>query len=77
MQNYHLVHKDGNWKLKKEGAQRASISFADSTKEEAVKGSAEFLQQNAGGSLKIHKVNGGIQEERTYPRSADPRKSKG
>ncbi len=77
MENYHLVHKDGNWKLEKQGAQRASISFDDATKQEAVKGSAEFLQHNAGGSLKIHKLNGVIQEERTYLRSADPRKSKG
>lgn len=29
------------------------------------------------GSVKIQKVNGKFQEERTYPRSADPKKSKG
>jgi hypothetical protein len=29
------------------------------------------------GSVKIHKENGQIQEERTYPRSADPSESKG
>ncbi len=28
-------------------------------------------------SLRIHKKNGRFQEERTYPRSADPRRSKG
>jgi hypothetical protein len=28
-------------------------------------------------SVRIHKQNGKIQEERTYPRSADPRSSKG
>lgn len=28
-------------------------------------------------SVKIHKENGRIQEERTYPRSADPNRSKG
>jgi hypothetical protein len=28
-------------------------------------------------SLRIHGLNGQIQEERTYPRSADPRRSKG
>jgi len=28
-------------------------------------------------SVKIHKLNGQFQEERTYPRSADPRQSKG
>ena len=28
-------------------------------------------------TVKIHKETGAIQEERTYPRKADPRKSKG
>lgn len=28
-------------------------------------------------SVRIHKENGRIQEERTYPRKADPRRSKG
>jgi Uncharacterized protein conserved in bacteria (DUF2188) len=28
-------------------------------------------------SVKIHKENGRIQEERTYPGSADPKRSKG
>ena len=28
-------------------------------------------------SVRIHDVDGKFQEERTYPRSADPRKSKG
>jgi hypothetical protein len=31
----------------------------------------------AGGSVKIQKENGRIQEERTYPRSRDPKSSKG
>ena len=30
-----------------------------------------------GGSVKIQKLNGRFQEERTFPRSKDPRKSKG
>ena len=29
------------------------------------------------GSVKIHKENGEFQEERTYPRSKDPRITKG
>jgi hypothetical protein len=31
----------------------------------------------AGGSVKIQKINGRFQEERTYPRSEDPRGSRG
>jgi len=38
--------------------------------------SKKFMNRE-GGSLKIHKLDGTIQEERTYPRSKDPRKSKG
>jgi hypothetical protein len=30
-----------------------------------------------GGSVKIQKENGRLQEERTYPAKGDPRKSKG
>lgn len=74
MHNYHLTHDDGQWKLKKEDADRATKVFDN--KEEAVKESAEFMRDH-GGSLKIHKQDGTFQEERTYPRSADPRDSKG
>lgn len=41
------------------------------TKEAATKGGV--LKKAVGkGSVRIHKVNGRIQEERTYPRSRDP-----
>jgi hypothetical protein len=37
---------------------------------------ATFLEGKTA-SVKIHKKDGTIQEERTYPRSADPLESKG
>ena len=74
MDNYHLVHKNDEWKLEREGSNRASKSFA--TKSDAMKGSTDFMRAH-GGSLRIHKANGQFQEERTYPRKADPRSSKG
>ncbi|HEU4737695.1 MAG TPA: DUF2188 domain-containing protein [Solirubrobacterales bacterium] len=48
------------------------------TKAETVKQTAE-VARNAPEpvSVKIHKENGRIQEERTYPRKADPPGSKG
>jgi hypothetical protein len=76
MENYHLVREGGAYKLKKENAQRAS-KVIDSNKVDAIKQSRDFIKSQGGGSLKIHKNNGGFQEERTYPRSKDPRKSKG
>ncbi|HTN69313.1 MAG TPA: DUF2188 domain-containing protein [Dysgonamonadaceae bacterium] len=76
MKNFHLVHDDGVYKLKKENAQRAS-KVIDSTKVDAIKQAADFVKSQGGGSLKIHKNSGGFQEERTYPRSKDPKQSKG
>ena len=78
MKNYHLTKENGDWKLKKEGATRSSEVFEGMNKQDAIRESAKKLRgSNEPSSLKIHKENGRIQEERTYPRSADPRKSKG
>lgn len=74
MDNYHLTERDGTWRLRKENADRAALTFDN--KQSAVAGSTEYMR-NHGGSLKIHRGDGVIQEERTYPRSADPRKTKG
>ncbi|TYC14765.1 DUF2188 domain-containing protein [Bizionia gelidisalsuginis] len=76
MKNFHLVHDDGMYKLKKENAQRAS-KVIDSTKADAIKQAAAFVKSKGGGSLRIHKNLGGFKEERTYPRSNDPKQSKG
>lgn len=76
MKNFHLVHDNGVYKLKKENANRAS-KVIDANKPEAIKLAKEFINKQGGGSLKIHKNTGGFQEERTYPRSIDPKKSKG
>jgi hypothetical protein len=74
MDNYHITTATNGWELKKEGAARASKTAT--TKAEIVELASEFLQDKTA-SLKIHKEDGTIQEERTYPRSADPVRSKG
>lgn len=74
MNNYHITKIDTGWELKKEGATRASKKA--STKADITAVAAEFLDGKTA-SLKIHKEDGEIQEERTYPRSADPKQSKG
>jgi hypothetical protein len=74
MDNYHVSKSGDGWELKKQGASRASITA--STKAEIVQLASDFLDGKTA-SLKIHKEDGTIQEERTYPRSADPVKSKG
>lgn len=69
------VIKDGDgWvgKTKSETVARAS------TKVDAVKKTAAAAKKMPEAvTVKIHKENGRIQEERTYPGSADPKKSKG
>ena len=74
MDNYHITKSGDHWILKKRGAERASKT-AD-TKSEIIKLAVEFLEGKTA-SPKIHKEDGTIQEERTYPRSADPTRTKG
>jgi len=68
--------KKEKWDLKKDDTSRVVKSFE--TKDEATAGGVlKKTVGNEGGSVKIQKVNGRFEEERTYPRSKDPRKSKG
>jgi hypothetical protein len=72
------------WDLKKQGDSWAATDSGGnrhasaSTKKEAVS-KAAAAARGAGEpiSLRIHDRDGKIAEERTYPRSADPRGSKG
>jgi len=76
MDNYHATSKEGVHKLTREGAARASVVF-EGTQREAHRQFAEYMQTHPG-SMKIHNEhNGRVREERTYPGSADPRRSKG
>ncbi len=78
MNNYDLKKKDDSWVLQKQGTSRASINFGDASKADALHDAAKFLKsQPTPSSLHVHKENGVYQEERTYPRSADPRRSPG
>ncbi|MGN7883617.1 DUF2188 domain-containing protein [Ensifer sp. 22460] len=73
----YTLHKDGKsekWRLEKEGSNRAKAQF--DTKSEALKSLRDTVGPS-GGSVRIRKVDNTIQEERTYPRSKDPKKSKG
>lgn len=74
MDNYELVHKDGEWKFRQIGSERSIRNFEQ--KDEGLDFSTSYMRSH-GGSLKIKKESGQIQEERTYPRSADPRRSPG
>ena len=74
LDKYHLTRKGDEWRLEKAGSNRATIKAP--TKAEAVKKMRNYMATHEG-SVRIHKVNVRIQEERTYPRSKDPRGTKG
>lgn len=77
MKNYHLTFTRLGWKLKAEGEEYAEKIFR-TDKETAIKECAALLKKwHENASLKIHKEDGTFQEERTYPRSADPVNSAG
>ena len=63
------------WDLRKDKTHNLVKSF--DTKGDATKGGALKKAVGGEGSVKIQKENGRFQEERTYPRSKDPRESKG
>ena len=68
--------KKDNWALENDKTNRVVRTFG--TKEHATKGGVlERAVGNDGGSVKIQKMNGRFEEERTYPGSRDPKSSKG
>ncbi|MBO9380713.1 DUF2188 domain-containing protein [Sphingomonas histidinilytica] len=68
--------KRGGWELTKDGNERATKHW--DTKTELTKGGAlADAVGKGGGSVKIQKGDGKYQEERTYPRSRDPKGSPG
>lgn len=56
---------------------KKSVVKTFKTKDAATKGGVLEKAVGGRGSVRIRKLNGQIQEERTYPRSADPRGSRG
>ena len=68
--------KAGDWPLKLQGSDRATKRFK--SKSEALAGGVlAKLLGSQGGSVKIKKQDGKIQEERTYGVGMDPKRSKG
>lgn len=74
MDNYHITKDGEHWKFQMEGGSRA-IKLSD-TKADAIKHMRRYMEGKTG-SVKIHLENGQFEEERTYPRSADPSQSPG
>ena len=76
MRRIDVVKKGGNWVGRSKG--KTVRGTKAKTKSASVKKTAAVARKaKKPTSVRIHKVNGRIQEERTYPRKADPKKSKG
>ena len=75
---FTLAHNEKmhNWQLENDQTDKVLKSFK--TKAEATAGGVlEKAVGREGGSVKIQKIGGKYQEERTYPGSKDPPKSVG
>jgi len=67
LQRYHLWKKNDEWRLVKAGLNHRAVIKTD-TEAVAILEMQRYMKTHEG-SVRIHKVNGRIQEERTYPRS--------
>lgn len=68
--------KKDDWVLKEDGTGQVKKRF-DTKADATAAGALEKAVGGGGGSVKIQKEDGKIQEERTYPGSKDPKKSPG
>ncbi|WP_213290984.1 DUF2188 domain-containing protein [Bradyrhizobium sp. sGM-13] len=75
---YTLSHNDrtDKWVLKQDKSNKVVKSFENKT-DATAGGALSKAIGTEGGSVKIEKLDGKYQEERTFPRSADPKTSKG
>ena len=64
LQRYHLLKKNDEWQLRKAGLNHRAVVKAD-TKSVAILKMQGYMKTHEG-SVRIHKSNGRIQEERTY-----------
>jgi hypothetical protein len=75
MEEWDLVKRGREWVQEGTGGQKVRRG---PLKDEAVRKAAQAAKRTAQPiTLKIHKTDGSFVEERTYPRKADPRKTKG
>ena len=75
---YTLSHNDkrDKWELNQDKSDKLVKSF-DNKSDATAGGVLKKAVGREGGSVKIQLKGGDYQEERTYPRSADPKSSKG
>lgn len=65
----HVVPRDGQWAVRREGSARDTKRFA--TQEAAIR-AARRIARNQGGELVVHGRDGRIRERSTYGEDSDP-----
>ena len=71
MANYHVSRQaNGNWQVKREGADKAGGIF--DTQREAEKMAKEFSANSGGGEVRIHGLDGKIRDSDTVKPAIDP-----
>jgi hypothetical protein len=76
MKRMDVVKTDDGWRAKS-GGQTVRGTKAPTKAATVQRTAAAARKAPEAVTVKIHKENGRIQEERTYPSKADPRRSKG
>jgi Uncharacterized protein conserved in bacteria (DUF2188) len=66
--------KAGGWEATESGG---GVIASGERKAEVVRSVVKAARQQESASVRIQRADGRMQEERTYPRSSDPRRSKG
>jgi hypothetical protein len=74
MKRIDIVKSPAGWTAKSDGREVVSGSRKDELVRQVAQSARASGQPT---SVRIHSMNGTIQEERTYPRGADPRWSRG
>jgi hypothetical protein len=75
MKRWEVVKKNDRWVTR---TKSGKVKLRAKTKAAALRRTARLAASDRQAvSVRIHKANGKIGEERTYPRSKDPRRSKG
>lgn len=76
MKKYTISKIDGTYQYKQDKTNNYNNTNI-TNKKDAIKIAKNDIINKGDGSLKIKKLDGKFQEERTYPKSIDPIKSKG
>jgi hypothetical protein len=74
---FRLEYDEEKAKWALENAQGKTVRNFETKEDATARGVLKKAVGPDGASVRIHKKHGGIQEERTFPKSKDPRKSKG